>query len=1004
MKRISRAAQSRKAAGKAGDMPCEANSGLKPSLRNAAVRRQGSLTESALIICIIIFAAVAIRLIWLFLCPYAFMDGDTATMGFTALRILYGHFPIFFYGQCYLAPAESYLIALSFIMFGVNSISLQIVPLVIMLCTGWVIYLLGKELKNREVGFWAMVYFIFPPLQLFFRSFKSQGYIPELMFLGSLILLFSLKIIGKASDSQKRFYYFIIGLVSGIGFWITGLMIYFIITAGIFLVVNFKKAKIIRYGIIWVLTFFIIGLPYWIFSIRHHFSSFDFGISHNVHIGLIFHKFFTLDLRNLVSAGLGDTVDAFVLAAYGIILLVFIYYTITKRGRNIWLLWIFAGTVLFFYTRPNFYRLAIIAKTRYVFCLYVFIALMTGYTAYLLNKKARFTGSIFVSALICLHIFSVFNNMPDSKKHSSIIKAKYERMAGFLSKRHINKIMVSNRRLRELMFLGGERFICRQYDREGYASYDNLVSNAEHAAFYLPQADSALNAVCRGFSKGGGFYYNFQRYPYRYKEISPAKWHIQVNLDEEDSMYAIDRNYSTSWSSVIPKKKGMYFQADLGSLYKIAKLQFFYNLSYHNLLGNYRILISLDGKKWKEVLEANNIQPFFWSGPRLYWYLYKGRCELIFTPALARYIRIVQNGDNAAYPWEIKELFIYEYAGEDVKAWDKDNLYNAYKFLSKQGVDFIYADFWASSRIRQWSRGSIKTLRPFEEFSFMSKPNSWVVNWAETSGFVLEEDNKEGWDRLINEFRIPLARKRFGRYWCYYFGNLTVKEKVFFKGLKSIYWIGITGIKVDLFKYAAICFKRGIICERNDRDKDAVYWYKQALNNFPEYEAYMRLKALGEDVSLWKGYFIPEHPKEIRFANGVTFLGITIDEKDAACGYIDEIDFFWKFKKKPHKNIVLFLHFMKGEKIIFQGDHFFPCRTVENVGIQPKDIFREHYLLKIPGDIKPGAYDIIAGLWIPKEGKRIRIIGAKKTAVNIGTLILRRKINRRVQGVFIKNK
>lgn len=193
-------------------------------------------------------------------------------------------------------------------------------------------------------------------------------------------------------------------------------------------------------------------------------------------------------------------------------------------------------------------------------------------------------------------------------------------------------------------------------------------------------------------------------------------------------------------------------------------------------------------------------------------------------------------------------------------------------------------------------------------------------------GFIVLEDNRMGWERLIEELNIRLSKENFGRYWCYWFSNLEEIKKVV-----GMYWIGIGGVN-----------------------------YLNPVN----------LKVY----------------KKVEFANGITFLGLGMDKDCVSPGSSLAIDYYWQLKKRPSKNLAVFVHFLKDKEVIFQGDHNFLVQYPIGLKINPEYIFREHYSLVIPKNIPAGVYKIVIGLWLPGKGGRISITDTKRTTAEIGEI------------------
>ena len=935
------------------------------------------------IVLIAVLVSFLFRLKWLLLCPYAFIDVDTSTIGLMALHILKGHFPLFFYGQSYLAPFESYLVAPFFFLFGKNPISLQIVPVLLMLICGIVIFYLGKEVKDANTGLWAAILFLFPPLALFLKGFKSQGYIPEYLLFGTLILLLTFKITNNYNNKRKQLiYYLLLGIISGIGFWITYSTIHFILIAGLFLLLNFKKSNLIKYSFLSIASFFLVGLPYWIFSFKDNWGNFYFGKVTQYSFAAITNKFFVIDLRKLLTTGLNNIMTILILSIYIIVFIFFVIHSLKKSGKKLWSLWWLPFVVFLFYINPKIYRLAIVADTRYVVGVYLSLALIAGYTTAWLNRKNKYYGTTIAFLLIAVNLYACIAAIPDYQQQSIENRNKFSKLENILIKNKIDRIMVPGRELRDLAFITNEEFVFAKYHGGDYIGNRDILEQSQEIAYYFKNRDSSFMALCPEFNNIDDFYFGFKRYPYKFKEIEPSKWTITSNYTNDDCPFAIDRNYSTLWSSVTGKRNNMYFLIDLGKEYPVSKIQVFYGDRYFGLPENIRIYLSNDASKWQEVLAVNGVDSFFWSGPRLYYLLVNGRYEFIFKPQNSRYIKIVQDGTKSPYPWDINELFIYEYAGNDSTGWDKDQLFMAYQFLKEKEVNFIYTDFWESAKIKEW--GGIETIGLFDKTN-----DKRYVALSKNNGFILNESDKEEWENVSKDLDINLSSKEFGPYWCYFFDELTPEQRQLLKEITSLYWLGTTGVKINLYDYSDLLYKTGLEFEKKNQFKKALSLHKKALTLFPRYMPYKRLKEMNIDVSLWQEYFEPQTTKHITFENGLVFLGTTIEKSPIKRGERISLDYFWGVKKESDPIPAVFVHFKKDGKTIFQGDYLLRLPHPYSKA-NPHDIVRYRYHLNVPSNIESGTYKITAGLWLPDKNKRIREANSKRTEFDIGSIKIER--------------
>ncbi len=927
------------------------------------------------------------RFIWLRCCPYALLDLDTGTIGLMARHILAGHFPMFFYGQDYLAPVESYIIAPFFFVFGDNHIVLQLVPVGLTLVCGVVVFFLGKAIKDEAMGLWSALLFLFPPVVFFLKGFKSQGYMPEYLLCGTLIFLLSFKIVERAADKSARkmimIYYLLLGVVSGIGFWIVYSTVQFIVIAGLFLVFHFRRSKIFTWGLIWPVTFVLAGLPYWIFSYQNNWDTFYFGKVTRYSLRAITNKLFTVDLRNLLTAGLSEPLRVLLVAAYAVIFIFYLVYGIKTRRSKMLPVWLLAVLIFLFYINPSLYRFAIRADTRYVIGIYLALALMAGFTLSRLNEKKRGLGTICGLLLIGINSYTCIEAVPRYRQQSLENKQRFDRLTGLLKENSIDKVLVRGREFRDLAFVSDEKIICAKYDGDDYPKHQEAFEQALAMAYYMPKRDSSLAGVCAGFNKVEDFYFDFKRYPYRYREIPPDNWLVISNYQGDKCWQAVDRDLSTMWSSAEAQKPGMFFCLDLGKSYLISKIQLFYADRYYSLPEQTMIQVSADGVSWQEVLTVEGTENFFWSGPRLCYLIVNGRYEFNFEPVEARFVKISQLGKNSPYSWDIAELFIYEYAGEDPSGWDEEKLRQAYEYLKGKGIDRVYADFWESAMLKKW--GGVWTVNIFDNITESSKKR--YIKLSADTGFIVPAANKDGWESLLAELGVELASKRFGPYWCYFFGGLSEEEKRFYDKLRSVYWLGTTGVKIDLYRYSDLLYERGLAAEAKGEKMAAESFYRRALERCPRYMPYKRLKTMGADVTPWRQYFEPEKAKHISFANGLVFLGITSEKQTVRPGEEINLDYFWGVSARADKDAAVFVHFKKDGRVAFQGDYFLRTQHLY-LQAEPYDVVRFRYRLTVPPDVPPGDYSIVLGLWLPEKEKRVRERGSNRTKFDVGSIVI----------------
>ncbi len=116
---------------------------------------------------------------------------------------------------------------------------------------------------------------------------------------------------------------------------------------------------------------------------------------------------------------------------------------------------------------------------------------------------------------------------------------------------------------------------------------------------------------------------------------------------------------------------------------------------------------------------------------------------------------------------------------------------------------------------------------------------------------------------------------------------------------------------------------------------------------------------------------------ESRFEGGLTLLGYDMPQNTAQPGGVLDINYYWRAWAKPPTNYFVFVH-LEGQGRVVNYDHMLDHGRVSMTGLKPGQVVRENYQLKLPGDLPPGDYKLVVGLWDPKfTGKGMNIIDGK---------------------------
>lgn len=951
------------------------------------------------LIILIIFGGVWVRLTYAHLSPYN-MNCDTSTVGIMAIHILQGKIPLFFYGQEYLGPFEPIVIALFFSIFGVSNFTMFYAMIFLSVLFLISTYFLAKEFGGRWAGLMAMAFCAIGPFYLIRDNVFPVGYHVEVLFLGNILFILVLRLVKQ----HKLYYYILIGLVSGFAFWTQYIILYYLVPIAVFLLINKKWKDLFKYSPLTLICFFLGGLPFWIYTVTHNFGTFGFPPSERQKFLSTIMDAFPATFATLFSLqtpffSKAHYLDTIILLIYSAAFIYFVYKT-PKSHKNLLLILFFISIIAFFGIY-NYHALKGCAY--YIIPMYSLVPVVFGYTIIRLKGRYSFLGIGIVVFVLAFNGVNAFEGIQADKMGLGFGDKYFPEYINFLKENSINRIICGKAEDYVIQFLTEEEIVITGCGGSEYLPYDFVVERADKVSV-SSFGVSSIKAVCKGYKQDYGIYYDIVPYGYREREISPDNWCVYTNYSEDVAFWAFDRDYDRWWSSRAPRKTGMYFTIDLGEVYTISKFQ----VLNHNHLYNYplscRIEASMDGKDWKEVKYIRYVEPLFWSGPRLYWHLVYGRWEVMFDSVRARYLRLIQEGDGAPHPWEINEIFVYEFLGEeDIEAEDyvKD-AESLYQFIKEKKIGFVYADFWLSAKIRWFSKDTIGTLRPFNGNSAgfpVEKNISREVVLKPDTAFVVGKENQVGFEKIIEEFHFPLAKKEFNNFICYYFDKWDGRYLEVLKDHSWLYWIGIGMVIYNLEDYSDLLFSYASALEDRGEYIQAMEYYKKSLKyRFNNYMSYLHLvglyKKLGLNTeyqkqgSIFRHRFIPMIEKQVLFKNNIEFFGFSINGNKFKPGDFIKIDYFWKtYNKELPSGLAVFVHFVKDDHILFQNDHMFLSRYQRPWRVLKNEVLKESFRVDIPVDLNPGEYRIYIGLYESQTGFRIPLkLNPGKNRIMIGKI------------------
>ncbi len=933
-----------------------------------------------------------------------------------------GEFPFFFWGQNWFGGLEAMLHGIAFWIFGVTPWAMRITPLFLFALFCILTFLIARDLFNDGVALTALLWCVFAPTYFTQLSVVPHTHYLETPVLGSLIVWLAIRLTLTTSIKVRRFLYFVLGFFGGLGWWVSPMMIYYLLGIAGFMLFRLRW-EAIRLGILLSLPAFFMGAaPYFIYYAMDPYSS-VLGMG-----GKFSLVYFPVGLKNLLLATGPELLDvpkythfgfwAFIAIAlfYTYIFLSFLSFNIKDFSK------LFYKKVLSFTHARGilvFLLLGIIVvscssydairrfRPRYVIALYSLVPIAFGYAVWQVRKNWRWLTISLVLLYCAGQSFFVWDWISKEIPGYQAEALEKLRLIDFLKDHNIRRAYMDYRfdassGNADITFMAKEDVICATPAQERYRPYELLLDESSYPAFIknkpgiFSDVFEVIGGQCQTHQENRFYvYYDFQEPQAHYHQISPDEIKATSSHESNQIKKVLDRNMESNWSSVITRQAGMWIQFDLGKTYSLGMLRLWNRGELHPYFSTHlSVEVSLDGHQWTQVLQPKPCDFYYWSGPRLYYWEWSYRQELRFGPVEARFIRVIQHDHSSRLDWRISEVYFYEWLeGKNMGSSGEKEIFAAVKALK---LEKIYADRWMSSQIKKISNGNIQTVEPF---SFTDKKDivrlpSRLVIWSPKTGFILEDADADEFEKTMATQGIFLTRENFSRWVLFYFPKWAENEEKLKSG-SGWYWMGLGAVGINNKVYSEQLRMEAIKYEEEGHFEKALEFYGKALKSYPNHSKaregkILLLKKMGreneaqQEEHMFLKQTKPDHPAFVEFENGVEFLGYTLQPAFASttgvkAGQKMTVNYYWKLKENPGNNMAVFVH-IKGQGKLFQGDHNFLNRRLYVWPCAEGEVFRQKEFIQIPSGMPAGEYQIRLGLFNLENGKRRKI---KNTSLKV---------------------
>ena len=185
-----------------------------------------------------------------------------------------GEFPIFYYGQDWFGSLSAVVHAGVFLVLGgIPPWSIHVAPLLFFLGFCLVLYRLTHDTLGPAVALWALAWNIATPVHLAEYAVMPHGGYVESLMLGTLLLWLAVRLVMARGTRRQDGYYALLGLVGGVAWWTSPLVVYQILASGIYVVMRERLTAVLKGALLSLPAFFLGAAPFFYFYAVDPYSS-----------------------------------------------------------------------------------------------------------------------------------------------------------------------------------------------------------------------------------------------------------------------------------------------------------------------------------------------------------------------------------------------------------------------------------------------------------------------------------------------------------------------------------------------------------------------------------------------------------------------------------------------------------------------------------------------------------------------------------------------------------
>lgn len=894
-------------------------------------------------------------------------------------------FPVFFYGQPYMGSFEPLVSALLCKLFGVSGFLVCLGTALLGFLTLPVIYCWARDLSSsRTAGIAALCWCLVGPFGYFHYQISPRGGYAATLLFGTLVLWLSGRLIVRERQGcpQGAAWFLLLGVLAGLGWWSNQLITAALVTSALLLVMLLSPRLLLRRFLFALAGFALGSWPFWWWNATHQWASFGFletFAQQPMAEGLLW--FFGERLPDLLDLVEASVWRKLMLGAIYIAAALVTGWVTLRAPRKRQLSESVFGLMLFSFILVSALifstsHFAAMPSPRYLLPLVPVMAVMLG----VMTARLQSVFPVAFAWLAWLPLLTlIFFQWPalhwagKRARGEAAYQRQIEAVGTFLNARGVEASYIPYS-LYAWHFALRESVCLSELELDRFPPYSRKAELASRIAVFanvggLNEFLEAYGGSARIEQPGDvALHTNFAPPSSALRALPVEAMAQMVDSKGRDALkLATDCNLDTWWESAADEGEDEWIEIRFQKPERVALVRL---LCFPQYPPELQVEGRLPGGAWQALTPVLPATGYFWQGPRPYFGDWLYRLNIVLAPVTVEALRLRRIGIK----FGIRELQCFA-PDEPATTTEAQAFPELARLVQERGINRLYCDRWVANALHRTLGDALQV--PLEPTLFKEVSGRLGVQMHLTphTGILVRREDAASCQEVLAERLVVMRGTAVGPWLLLDFdAEHWSDEQAEELGL---HWAGFTCFLERNKQWAVTLARRADQCCRHGLNSLAAVLLGRAYIVYPNYHPVIeRLATVLPEDAIWRKESVrlakPETAAEIKFPNGVTFVGLTLSSRQVRADEWLVIRYYWQYPTKPlAEQVRVFVHF-QGERGLFQDDH--PLTRPAAADEQPlPEIFMAERSVRVPAELPAGHYAIKLGLFQPKAGgKRLR--------------------------------